>query len=171
MCLRTLLCLGLSAPWRAAKGHCPHKTQPWAASQNCMVPNLGAVEERPHGSLSLEWENGQRILGQLRNFGGSGQESCTFHSLDLLRLCQLQPVKHLTLESIGASFKEAFSPPGDAAEQKKKQRNSTCSQQQKPPAALLQPASTQAAMAAVGKQPPHVPLKQGGLGTASYNTH
>lgn len=63
--------------------------------------------------------NGQRILGQLRNFGGSGQESCSFHSLDLLRLCQLQLVKHLTLESIWASFKEAFSPPGDAAEQKK----------------------------------------------------
>lgn len=43
-----------------AKGHCPGKPQPWAASQNCVVTNLGVAEERPYGSLSLEWENGQR---------------------------------------------------------------------------------------------------------------
>lgn len=61
------------------------------------------------------------ILGQLWNFGVSGQESCTFHSLDLSRLCQLQLVKHLTLKSIWAlaSFAEIFSPLGDSAEENK----------------------------------------------------
>lgn len=61
----------------------------------------------------------QVILGQLRNFGGFGHESGIFHSLDLLRLCQL--VEHLTLESTGAPapFTGPFSPPGDSEEQNK----------------------------------------------------
>jgi len=43
---------------------------------------------------------------------------------------------------------------------KQEQRNSACTQQQHP-ATLLQRASTQAARAAAGNQPPHAPLKQG----------
>lgn len=100
--------------------------------------------KRPHGSLSLEWKSGQRkevffpvIWEQLRN---SGQESCTFPSPGLLRLCQLQPVEDLTLESMWASLTEAFSSPGGSAEQHKGRGT-----------------ALQSAEAAVGPSPPQAP--------------
>lgn len=98
------------------------------------------------------------VLGQLRNFGGSNL--CTFYSL--LRLWQLQFVKHFTSKPIWepASFAEAFTPPGDSAEQEHRDR--PCSQQ-RPHTELLQPTSTQAA-------PPYT-HKAGGLGYTTFTKH
>lgn len=75
----------------------------------------------------------------LRNFE---QESCTFPSPGLLRLCQLQPVEQLTLESMWAlaSLAEGFSFPGGSAEQHKGRGT-----------------ALQSAESAVGPPPPHAP--------------
>lgn len=165
MCLRALPCLGFLAHWKMAKGHCPGKLQLWVASQSCMVTDTGVVEERPfwngkmdRGRVCLFVCFFPVVLGQLRNFGGSNL--CTFYSL--LRLWQLQFVKHFTSKPIWepASFAEAFTPPGDSAEQEHRDR--PCSQQ-RPHTDLLQPTSTQTA-------PPYT-HKAGGLGHTTFTKH
>lgn len=50
------------------KGHCPGEPQPWDASQSCMGTGLGALEERPPGSLlkTGKWAEEQLLSSDFR---------------------------------------------------------------------------------------------------------